>query len=90
MTYETITTYIENPALWEEDFLDTFYAMLTFTAQHRTLAPSNLYGTTYQEWNTDQWLALHRRLDALIDQEEDDDSSVIGLGDAPYRTDGGE
>tara|TARA_R110002051_G_scaffold82581_1_gene147086 strand:+ start:73 stop:342 length:270 start_codon:yes stop_codon:yes gene_type:complete len=82
MTYETITTFVENPSLWEEDCLDTFYAMLAFTAQQRTLAPGNLFGTTYQEWNTDQWLALHRRIDAIIDLEEADDSWVIGLGDA--------
>jgi hypothetical protein len=87
MTYQTIITFIENPALWEEDCLEIFYEMRTFAAQQRTLAPVNLFGTTYQEWNTDQWLALHRRIDALIDREEDDDSWVIGLGDSPLERD---
>ena len=83
MTYQTIITFIENPSLWEDDYLDTFYEMLAFTAQQRTLAPSNPFATTYQEWTADKWIALHRRIDALIDREEPDDSLVIGLGDAP-------
>jgi hypothetical protein len=86
MTYQTIATFLDDPSQDDgsTDYINRLESLSTFLSKKRTVEARGLLGG-YREWKVDKWLALYNRVDAILTEhyDSDDDSWVVGLGDAP-------